>query len=228
MSGFRMVPAGIGLMAPALAPWHWFEFVWVLVMWIVMMLGMMTPSAAPMILIYARIGRLGAAQGTLFAATGWFAAGYLLVWSGFSLAATAAQWALQRTALLDSSMAGRGPALGAIVLIAAGVYQWSSLKEGCLRECRAPFAFIQQQGGFRRDARGALQLGLKHGAYCLGCCWMLMALLFVGGVMNALWIAAITIVVLAEKVLPAGWLLSRISGLAFVTGGGWLLLRSAV
>jgi predicted metal-binding membrane protein len=227
-SGFRMIPAGVGLMAPALAPWRWFEFVLVLVMWIVMMVGMMTPSAAPIILIYARVGRLGAMQGTPFASTGWFVAGYFLVWSGFSLAATAAQWTLERTSLLDARMAGSNSVLGAIVLIAAGVYQWTSLKERCLRECQAPLTFIQQQGGFRRDARSALLLGLKHGAYCLGCCWILMALLFVGGVMNVLWIAVIAIFILAEKVMPRGWLISRISGLGFIASGGWLLLRSAI
>ncbi|HWG70994.1 MAG TPA: DUF2182 domain-containing protein [Steroidobacteraceae bacterium] len=228
MAGWRMIPAGMGLMVPALAPWHGLEFALVLAMWMVMMLGMMTPSAAPMILIYARMGRLSAARGTPFAATGWFAAGYLLVWSAFSLAATAAQWALQRAALLDSNMSAGGAVPAAVILIAAGVYQWTSLKAGCLRQCRAPFAFIQRQRGFRRDARGALRLGLKHGAYCLGCCWMLMALLFAGGVMNVLWIAAITLVVLAEKILPAGWLLSRISGVAFAAAGAWLLLRSAL
>jgi len=228
MSGFRMIPAGIGLMAPALAPWRWFEFPLVLLMWIVMMVGMMTPSAAPMILIYARVGRLGAMQGTPLASTGWFVAGYLSVWSGFSLAATAAQWTLERTNLLDARMAGSSRVMGGIVLIAAGVYQWTSLKERCLRQCQAPLTFIQQQGGFRRDAHGALLLGLKHGAYCLGCCWILMSLLFVGGVMNVLWIAAIAIFVLAEKVLPPGWQISRISALGFIASGSWLLLRSAM
>jgi predicted metal-binding membrane protein len=228
MSGLRMIPAGVGLMAPALAPWRWFEFLLVLLMWIVMMVGMMTPSAAPMILIYARVGRLGATQGAPFASAGWFVAGYLLVWSGFALAATAAQWALERTNLLDARMAESSRLFGAIVLIAAGGYQWTSLKERCLRQCQAPLTFIQRQGGFRRDARGALLLGLKHGAYCLGCCWILMALLFVGGVMNLLWIAAIAILVLAEKVLPPGWQISRISGLGFIAIGSWLLLRSAM
>ena len=226
MSGFRMIPAGVGLMAPALAPWRWFEFLLVLLMWIVMMVGMMMPSAALMILIYARVGRLGATQGSPFASTGWFVAGYLWVWSGFG--ATAAQWALERTNLIDARMAGSNRVMGAIVLIAAGVYQWTSLKERCLRQRQAPLTFIQRQGGFRRDARGALLLGLKHGAYCLGCCWILMALLFVGGVMNLLWIAAIAILVLAEKVLPPGWQISRISGLGFIASGSWLLLRSAM
>src|ERR1017187_1961029 len=117
MSGFRMIPAGVGLMAPALAPWRWFEFLLVLLMWIVMMVGMMTPSAAPMILIYARVGRLGATQGAPFASAGWFVAGYLLVWSGFALGATAAQWALERTNLIDARMAGSNRVMGAIVLI---------------------------------------------------------------------------------------------------------------
>ena len=228
MSGFRMIPAGVGLMAPAIAPWHWFEFALVLVMWIVMMVGMMTPSAAPMILIYARVGRLGITQGKPFAASAWFGAGYLLIWSAFSLAATTVQWALERTTLLDSRMASSSSVLGSIVLIAAGAYQWTSLKQHCLSQCQAPLAFIQRQGGFRRDARGALLLGAKHGAYCLGCCWLLMALLFVGGVMNVLWIAAIAIFVLVEKVTPIGRLLARIAGLGFVGSGGWLLLRSAM
>ena len=225
MSGARMIPAGLGLMAPALAPWRWSEFVLVLLMWIVMMVGMMTPSAAPMILIYARVGRTAGKGGTPFASISWFVAGYLLVWSGFSLAATTAQWALERSDLLDARMAGNSRILGAIILIAAGVYQWTSMKERCLGECQAPLAFIRRQGGFRSDVRGALLLGLRHGAYCLGCCWMLMALLFVGGVMNLLWIAAIAIIVLAEKVLPSGRLIARILGLGLIAGGAWLLLR---
>jgi predicted metal-binding membrane protein len=185
------------------------------------------PSAAPMILIYARVARMGATPEAPFASIGWFLAGYLLVWSVFSIAATAAQWALERTNLLDAKMAGTNGVLGAIILIAAGLYQWTSLKKRCLGACQSPLTFIQRQGGFRREARGAMLVGLKHGAYCLGCCWILMALLFVGGVMNLLWIAAIAFFVLAEKVLPPRWHISRISGLGFIASGGWLLLRSA-
>jgi predicted metal-binding membrane protein len=226
-SGLRMIPAGIGLMAPALAPWRWFEFVLVLLMWIVMMVGMMMPSAAPMILIYARVARMGETPEAPFASTGWFLAGYLSIWSAFSIVATAAQWALERSDLIDARMAGNSRVLGAIILIAAGVYQWTSLKQRCLGECQAPLTFIRRQGGFRRDARGALRVGLKHGAFCLGCCWILMTLLFVGGVMNLLWIAAIAFFVLAEKLVPPGWQFSRISGLGFIACGGWLLLRTA-
>jgi predicted metal-binding membrane protein len=188
MTGFRMIPAGLGIMAPANAPWKAIEFAFVFAMWAVMMVGMMAPSAAPMILMYARVGRRAAAEGTPFAATGWFAGGYFLAWIGFSLVATAAQWALERSALLDFEMAGASDALGGAILIAAGVYQWTPLKDVCLTQCQSPLLFLMRHGGFRRDALGCLLLGLRHGAYCVGCCWMLMALLFVGGVMNVLWI----------------------------------------
>ncbi|MGH6934783.1 MAG: DUF2182 domain-containing protein [Methylocella sp.] len=222
MTGFRMVPAGIGLMAPAPAPWQAIEFVYMFAMWAVMMVGMMTPSAAPMILIYAKVGRQASAQGKPFAAAGWFATGYLLTWAGFALAATGAQWALDRTALLDEKMASASQVFGGIVLIAAGVYQWTPLKDRCLAHCQSPLQFIQRQGGFRRDSLGSLLFGLRHGAYCVGCCWILMALLFVGGVMNVLWIAAISAFVLIEKIVPVGRLISRIAGVGFVAAGTWL------
>jgi predicted metal-binding membrane protein len=226
MTGFRMVPAGIGFMAPALAPWQAIEFVYVFAMWAVMMVGMMIPSAAPMILIYARVGRQASAQGKPFAAAGWFATGYLLTWAGFALAATTAQWALDRTALLDEKMASASQVFGGIVLIAAGVYQWTPLKDRCLAHCQSPLQFIQRQGGFRRDSWGSLLFGLRHGAYCVGCCWVVMALLFVGGVMNLLWIAAIAAFVLIEKIVPAGRLISRIAGVGFVAAGTWLAVGS--
>jgi predicted metal-binding membrane protein len=145
MTGFRMVPAGIGIMAPAPAPWQAFEFVYVFAMWAVMMVGMMIPSAAPMILIYARVGRQASARGKPLAATGWFATGYLLIWVGFALVATTAQWALDRTALLDLKMASANQVFGGIVLIAAGIYQWTPLKDICLAQCQSPLLFIQRQ-----------------------------------------------------------------------------------
>jgi predicted metal-binding membrane protein len=209
-------------MAPATEPWSAVEFGYVFAMWAVMMVGMMTPSAAPMILIYARVGRQAWTQGKPFAATGWFVSGYLLVWINFAAAATVAQWALERAALLDPMMASTSRILGGIVLIAAGLYQWTPLKDTCLRQCQSPLVFIQRQGGFRRDPVGSLLLGLHHGAYCVGCCWVLMALLFVGGIMNVLWIAAISIFVLLEKVVPVGNWIARIAGLGFAAAGGWL------
>jgi len=226
MSGFRMIPAGMGLMMPATAPWNAMEFAFVFAMWAVMMIGMMTPSATPMILIYARVGRQAARQGTPLAASSYFAGGYLLTWIGFALVATSAQWALERAALLTPMMAGASDMFSGTVLIAAGVYQWTPLKDACLRQCQSPLLFIQRHGGFRSDLLGTLALGARHGAYCIGCCWVLMALLFVGGVMNVLWIAAIAILVLAEKVVPAGRVISRIAGAGLFAGGAWLLAQA--
>jgi predicted metal-binding membrane protein len=226
MTGFRMIPAGRGLMMPTGAPWQPIEFAYVFAMWVVMMIGMMTPSVAPMILIYARVGRQAATQGKPFAASGWFAAGYLLAWTAFALAATAAQWALERGALLTPMMESASNILGGIVLILAGLYQWTPLKTACLAYCQSPLLFIQQRGGFRGDPGGALGLGFRHGLYCIGCCWALMALLFVGGVMNLLWIAALAILVLVEKAVPFGGAIARVAGVAFIGGGVWLLLQN--
>ena len=223
LTGFRMIPAGMGLMMPTSAPWQPIEFVFVSLMWEVMMLGMMTPSAAPMVLLYARVGRQAATQGKPFAASGWFLGGYLLVWMAFALAATLAQWALERAALLTPMMEGASGIFGGAVLIAVGLYQWTPLKDACLRQCQAPWLFIQRHGGFRRTAVGSLRLGVRHGAYCVGCCWALMSLLFVGGVMNVLWIAVISLLVLTEKVIPAGRAIARIAGGGFLGLGTWLL-----
>ena len=222
MSGLRMIPAPFTIMAPATAPWTASEFAYVFTMWAVMMVGMMTPSAAPMILIYARIGRQASAEGKPLAATGWFVTGYLLAWIGFSLAAAAGQWVLERAALLDWMMAGTGHIFGALVLITAGVYQWVPLKYACLAHCQSPVLFIHQHGGFKPAFSDSLRLGLRHGAYFVGCCWALMALLFVGGIMNVLWIAAISAFVLIEKIVPAGRLLSRAAGICFAAAGVWL------
>ena len=135
-----------------------------------------------------------------FGPTGWFAAGYLLVWFGFAFAATGAQWALERAALL-TPMASTNNVVGGILLIMAGLYQWSPLKDICLAHCQAPVLFIRSCGGFRRNVLGALEIGILRGAYCVGCCWVLMTLLFVGGVMNVFWIAAIATLVLVGKPL---------------------------
>ena len=226
MTGYRMIPAGIGIMAPANAPWRAIEFAFVFAMWAVMMVGMMAPSAAPMILMYARVGRQGKSAGKPLAATGWFAAGYFLTWIGFSVAATLVQWAFERAALLDPRMASASNVLGGIVLMAAGVYQLTPLKDFCLAQCRTPFQFLMRHGGFRGDVPGCLLLGFCHGAYCVGCCWVLMALLFVGGVMNVLWIALLALIILLEKVTPYGRWVARAAGVACVAAGAWMLLSS--
>lgn len=227
MAGFRAIPAGQSLMMPASAPWQPVEFVYVFAMWVAMMIGMMVPSVAPMILVYARIGRHAAVQGKPFAASGWFAAGYLVAWTAFSAFATSAQWALERAALLTPMMESASRILAGLVLILAGLYQWTPLKAACLSKCRSPLMFIQEQGGFRRQPSGALALGFRHGLYCIGCCWGLMALLFVGGVMNLLWIAALAILVLIEKLAPFGWVIARGAGVVFVAAGLWLLTHAA-
>jgi predicted metal-binding membrane protein len=221
MTGFRTIPSGMGLMMPAQTPWRAMEFAFVFVMWTVMMIGMMTPSAAPMILMYARVGRQTEAR-TPLAATAWFGAGYFLVWAGFSLLATLVQWALEQVALLDSAMASTSNVVGGLLFVAAGSYQWTRLKDICLAQCQTPFAFLIGHGGYRRDAAGSLMLGLRHGAYCVGCCWALMMLLFVGGVMNVYWILALAIGILLEKVTSFGRLIAPAAGTALIAAGVWL------
>ena len=224
MPGMRMDANPFGAaMIPAFQAWTTGEFILAFAMWSVMMIGMMTPSAAPMILLYARVGRQAAARCRPIAASAWFFGGYLLAWVSLSLLATTAQWALERLALLTPTMAASSMPLGGFILILAGIYQWTPLKDTCLSQCQAPLAFLQRHGGFRNDAWGAVTIGFRHGLYCAGCCWALMAILFVGGVMNVLWIAAITIFVLVEKVVPAGGIISRTAGAAFIVGGVWLL-----
>ncbi|MCZ8543385.1 DUF2182 domain-containing protein [Mesorhizobium qingshengii] len=210
--------------APGFRAWATADFAFIFTMWAVMMVGMMTPSVAPMLLLYAGVGRKAQADGRPIASTGWFFIGYLTVWVVFSIVATGAQWLLARLALLNPSMAAGSAIFGGLVLIAAGLYQWTPMKGVCLRQCQAPIAFLVSHGGFRSAPLGALRLGIDHGAYCLGCCWALMALLFVGGVMNVLWIAGIAILVLLEKTVPTGQLIPRISGMLMAAAGAWLIL----
>jgi len=220
MTSFRMISTGFEMaMAPAETSWSGKDFVLTFVMWAVMMIGMMTPSAAPMILIYARAGRMASEAGRPLAATGWFATAYLGVWTGFALLATTAQWALERFALLDPAMASASTLLGGVLLIVAGLYQWTPLKQACLISCQSPLLFIQRHGGFHGSISGAFRLGGEHGLHCLGCCWALMVLLFVGGVMNIAWIAALTIFALAEKAIPAGRTVSWIAGAILIIWG---------
>jgi len=220
MGDFRMIPSGMGLMVLAHTPWQAMEFAFVFVMWTVMMVGMMTPSAVPMILMYARVGRQ--TEGAPFASTVWFAVGYLLVWVASALLATLIQWALERTALLDSWMETTSNVLGGLVFVAAGTYQWTRVKDLCLAQCQKPFEFVMRHGGFRRDAPGSVMLGLRHGAYCVGCCWTLMALLFVGGVMNLLWIVLLALLILLEKITPSGRLIAQLAGIILIAVGAWL------
>src|SRR6516162_3065311 len=211
MTGTRMASTGTGMvMTSSLQSWSAAEFVFMLLMWAAMMVAMMLPSATPMVLRYAWIGRATAFDTDPIGPTGWFAAGYLLVWFGFAFAATDAQWALERAALL-TPMASTSNVVAGILLIIAGLYQWSRFKDICLAHCQDTPLFLQSHGGFRRDVLGALKIGLLHGTLCVGCCWVLMTLLFVGGVMNMFWVAAIATLVLAEKIFR-GHFLSRAVG----------------
>ena len=209
--------------AAPMAPPPWSPGVWVLVagMWWAMMVAMMAPSAAPAILLYARVHRTALDEGQAnarLAPTGAFAAGYLLVWLGFSILAAALQWRLEGAGLLSAmAMGSQSRWLSAGVLIAVGLYQFSPVKQACLAHCRAPGAFLAHH--WRPGLPGALRLGGLHGVYCLGCCWMLMALLFVGGVMNLVWIAALSLLVLAEKAFPRGPLVGHLSGVVLVAWG---------
>ncbi|MFQ5893564.1 MAG: DUF2182 domain-containing protein [Nitrospinota bacterium] len=209
---------------PQMQVWGLLYLVLLFVMWAVMMVAMMVPSAAPMILMFATINRKRREQQQPFVPTAVFLIGYLLVWSGFSVLATVVQWGLHAAALLSPMMVSRSPILGGLLLLAAGVFQWTPLKEACLVHCRTPFGFVMTS--WREGARGALIMGLQHGGYCLGCCWVLMALLFVAGVMNLLWVAAIAAFVLLEKVGPHGELVGRVAGGVLVLAGLVLLTQA--
>jgi predicted metal-binding membrane protein len=186
-------------------------------MWAVMMVAMMVPTTAPMTLVYAAVARKAAIQTNPVAPTFVFVAGYIVVWSVFSVAATATQWELDRAALLSPMMVSNSVLLGSALLIGAGVYELTPLKHACLRRCRAPAQFLSQN--WRGGMLGAFRMGLQLGAYCLGCCWVLMGLLFVGGVMNLLWIAAISAFVLLEKILPLGRAAGWFGGTAMILVG---------
>jgi predicted metal-binding membrane protein len=194
-------------------------------MWAVMMAAMMLPAASPMILFYTRIAGARAAARKAAGATGVFVLGYLAVWAFFSIGAAALQLALERYALLSPAMRGTSTVLAGLVLVAAGVYQFTPAKRACLRHCRSPLEFVMLH--WQPGARGAFAMGVRHGAYCVGCCWLLMLLLFVGGVMNVAWIAGIALYVLVEKTVPAGHWVSRAAGVVLILAGAATLLALA-
>jgi predicted metal-binding membrane protein len=208
-----------GMMSPRFIPWTAAHFAFMFAMWLVMMVGMMTPSVAPMVFLYVAVGRSSVGTGQAFAPAGAFIAGYLLSWAAFSAGATLLQWLLESRALVAPMMAGTSRPLAGAVLIAAGIYQWLPIKQSCLSQCRAPLSFVQRHGGFQASARGSLRLGALHGGYCIGCCWAVMVLLFAFGVMNFYWIAGLMIFVLVEKVMPHAGIVSRIAGLAAIAAG---------
>ena len=218
MPGMSAMPEMAGMPDPR--AWGAAAFAGLFVMWAVMMVGMMLPSATPLILLvvgtYRRRG--GPGTRTLTAA---FTIGYLLAWAGFSAAAAGLQIALHRAALLTPMMASRSAWLGGGILIVAGVYQWLPFKDACLAHCRSPLHFLATE--WREGTAGALVMGLRHGWFCVGCCWALMALLFAVGVMNLAWVAAIAVFVLLEKSTRAARLVSRAAGVALLAWGLWIL-----
>ena len=205
-----------------LRPWEARDFLLMFVMWAVMMVGMMVPSATPTALLYASVARKAKGQGSPVAPTFVFVTGYVALWALFSVVATAGQWGLERAALLSPGMASASPQLSGLLLIGVGLYQLTPAKQACLDHCRSPARFMAEH--WHPGHFGALRMGAIHGAFCLGCCWFLMALLFFGGVMDLLWIAGLTIFVLVEKLLPHGARVARGSGIVLLVAGLTILI----
>lgn len=220
MSSMSQMP-----MTHAAVPWPASRWIVMLLMWWIMMIAMMVPSAAPMVLLYARVYRQGKESGRLsapFVPASAFAAGYLLAWLLFSVLAVALHFMLEQGGFVHGmAMSSTSARLSGGFLVAAGLYQFSPWKNRCLARCRSPVSFLSSH--WRKSAAGAVRMGIEHGLYCVGCCWSLMLLLFVGGVMNFLWIAGLAIFVLAEKLLPFGRWTARAAGVLLLAAGLWLI-----
>ncbi len=218
-------PIGSAMQMGVQPDWTPVYFLLIVLMWWVMMIAMMTPSAAPTLLLYVALKR----QGTDSAKTSFlgleFLAGYLLIWGGFSVAAALMQWALGSVGLVSGSMMTiSSKTLAGFVFVLAGLYQLSNVKTACLTHCRSPTQFLVEHN--RSGTFGALAMGAHHGLYCLGCCWAVMALLFVGGIMNLYWIAGLAVFVIIEKMFPFGELLAKGTGAILILVGGWMFLGS--
>jgi predicted metal-binding membrane protein len=200
-----------------LRPWSTVDFLMMFLMWAIMMVGMMVPTAMRAVLIYARIAAKGRDEKPLIAPGYLFSLGYIAIWTLFSVGATVMQWGLERAALLSPMMVSSSAGLGAALLVAAGIYQLTPWKDTCLKHCQSPIMYLA--ANYRKGLPQAFILGLKHGGYCLGCCWVLMGLLFLGGVMNLLWILAITLFVFAEKLLPTTVRSTGLSGGLMILAG---------
>ena len=212
-----MAPADLGSFAAQLfapLPSRWVDLWLVFMMWAVMMVAMMMPSASPMVFMYARIAR-GRTPAWLRHAWA-FALGYVCVWTVFSLFATAAQVLLVRAAVISNALTAT-PIVGGTILIVAGIYQLTPLKNACLGQCQSPYSFFMSR--WRDGGVAAFRMGFEHGVFCVGCCWLLMGLLFVAGVMNLAWVAAISIFVLLEKATPYGRAIANVAGAALIASG---------
>jgi predicted metal-binding membrane protein len=192
------------------------------VMWAAMMIAMMVPAAAPMVLTFAMVQRKRREQDRASIPTAVFLLGYAVVWTGYAAAVALAQWQLHEADLLSTEMVSASAWLGGVLLLVAGVFQWTSLKQACLAKCRSPLSFLMTE--WREGPAGAFVMGARHGAYCVACCWALTALLFVVGVMNLLWVSGLAVFVLAERVLPGGPAVSRAAGALLVVTGVFILI----
>lgn len=202
---------------PMTPKWAATDFILMFVMWLVMMIAMMTPSVAPLILLFAKVNRQRREQQSPFVKTSYMFIGYFVVWAGFSLLATLLQWLLQQLSWLNPDMIITNKILGSVILVTAGIFQFTSLKHTCLNFCKSPLDFIVRY--WKEGKKGAVIMGIRNGAYCVGCCWVLMVLLFVSGVMNILWVALIALFVLIEKVSPKSkWISYAAGGLLILYG----------
>jgi predicted metal-binding membrane protein len=232
-TGMKAAAMTSGTGMPAMASMIMHPAVWtpgyaglMLAMWWVMMAAMMLPSAAPVLLLFARVNRAERMGDRPYVPTGIFTAGYLAAWGGFSALATGLQWGLERLGLLSPMMTTTSYWLGGAILVAAGLWQFTPIKGICLRHCRSPMSFLIH--GWRPGRLGAFRMGIEHGTYCLGCCWFLMGLLFVGGVMNLLWIAGLAVFVLLEKTIPMGGWFGRLAGVGLAAWGVLLLATATL
>jgi predicted metal-binding membrane protein len=215
----------IGSVTMSVADWSSSHAALIILMWWIMMAAMMLPSAVPLVLLATSLHRRRDRHGSPALMATVLTTGYLAVWGAFSLCATLAQWGLEVSGFISRTTMGAGPVLAAVILIAAGLYQISLAKRICLTRCRSPVSFIAEH--WRPGAAGALRLDLLHGGFCVGCCWFLMGLLFVGGVMNPFWIGGIALYVLLEKIAPHGTALTRASALSLV-GVGIVILAGVI
>jgi len=226
VSSWAYILLGGGLEMPSMMTdavnWGFHHSIVMLVMWWVMMLAMMLPSATPMILIFVSLNRTRSdgSIGSVLA----FVSAFVLSWGAFSVLATLLQWGLEKTEFLSPMMAPTTEILGASLLIAAGIWQLTPLKHACLRHCRSPLNFFLHK--WRNGPSGAFRMGLEYGVFCLGCCWVLMTLLFYGGVMNLWWITGLALYVLVEKVAPAGHWISHGTGALLIVSGLWVFFSS--
>ena len=214
--------AGMAMMTPAV--WAVDYIVLMIFMWWIMMIAMMLPSTSPMILLFVMLNRKQREKANPYVSTGIFALAYLVTWLAFSLVAVVLQASFQHLTWLSPMLMNNSVILGGLILLAAGIYQLTPIKQACLRHCRSPIQFISTR--WRAGKMGSFQMSLEHGAYCVGCCWFLMGLLFFGGVMNLYWILGLAIFVLLEKMVPMGHWISYATGFGLTGGGVWFLVQA--